>query len=70
MDCRLKCEEPGKIKYTVTITAEAEQWEELRDQLHKAGFVWPANDLVRQIDDLLMQARKIYWPNVESSKPT
>jgi len=59
MDCRLKCEKPEEIVYTMTISMKAKDWEALRDQLKGA---WPAWDLSRNIDDLLAQARKVYWP--------
>ncbi len=59
MECRLKVEKPGEIEYTMTITMKAKDWEELRDQLETA---WPAAILAKNINDLLSQARKIYWP--------
>ena len=64
MDVRLKCEKPGEIVYTVTITMKAEAWEKLRDQLDasKWSTSYPSWQLRREIDDLLGQARKIYWP--------
>jgi hypothetical protein len=64
MDCRLKCEKPGDIVYTLTVTMKAEQWEKLRGQIDEAktSYIYPASDLVRQINDLLGQARKVYWP--------
>lgn len=65
MDCRLKCERPEAIVYTMTITASAKEWESLRDQLKEE---WPGWELSRQIDDLLSQARKIYWPSLASTE--
>lgn len=59
MKCRLKCEEPEKIMYTMTITASAKEWESLRDQLSNK---WPSWELSSQVTDLLAQARKVYWP--------
>jgi hypothetical protein len=58
MKARLKCEKPEEIEYTVTITMSAKEWERLRGQLETA---WPASELSYAIDDLLAQARKIYW---------
>ncbi len=68
MDCRLKCEKPEDIVYTMSVTATAKEWESLRDQLDKIGTLvpWPASTLRSQIDDLLGQARKIYWPRTET----
>lgn len=70
MNLRLKCENPGKIEFTIVATMTAEEWEKLRDQLEKAkpehydGYE-PGGRFVRQIDDLLSQARKTYWPRAE-----
>lgn len=62
MDCRLKCEKPDEIEFTVTLTMKAKDWEKLREQFGRAQYDWPACDVVRAINDLLAQARKIYWP--------
>lgn len=64
MQCRLKCEKPEEIEYTMTITMSAKEWEKLAGQLRdsKGGYAYPATNLVRSIYDLLGQARKIYWP--------
>lgn len=69
MQCRLKCEKPEDIVYTVTVTATAKEWEQLRDQLDKLGpaLGWPARTIRDEIDDLLAQARKIYWPRVDAA---
>ncbi len=71
MDCRLKCEKPEDIVFTLTVTMRAGDWETLREQLDAStlGTSWPAYGLKRQIDDLLGQARKIYWPSVTDAKP-
>jgi hypothetical protein len=63
MDCRLKCEKPGEIEYTLTVTMKAREWEAFREQL---GSAWPSWQFTQQINDLLGQARKIYWPAVAS----
>jgi hypothetical protein len=65
MDIRLKCERPGDIAYTMTITMSAEHWDKLRGQLDQVKDAWssyPACDLREHITDLLAQARKIYYP--------
>lgn len=59
MDCRLKCEKPGEIEYTLTVTMKAKEWEDFREQLNQK---WPSSEIQHQINDLLSQARKIYWP--------
>lgn len=71
MECRLKCEKPGEIVYTLTVTMKASEWEKLRDQLDASTLSnsYPAWTLRREIDDLLSQARKIYWPRPEASAP-
>lgn len=69
MDVRMKCEKPGDIEYTVTITMKAGDWERLRDQMAKADYAWPLSTLKSHISDLLGQARKIYWPQNEANEP-
>ena len=72
MQCRLKCETPGEIVYTMTITMTADQWAKLADQLQEAktSYIYPASSLVQCIRDLLGQARKIYWTRPETAEPT
>ncbi len=73
MKSRLKAEEPGQIVYTVTTTGTAKEWEDFRDALdfvaNKSISVPDAVHHFRsQINDLLAQARKIYWPRVTESE--
>jgi hypothetical protein len=63
MRARLKCENPEDIEYTITMTMKAKEWESLRNQLH---HVWPSSWLTHRVDDLLSQARKIYWSEEEA----
>lgn len=65
MEARLKCEKPEDIVYTVTLTMTARDWEILRNQL---SVQWPSGQLYRAINNLLAQARKVYWPE-EETKP-
>jgi hypothetical protein len=69
MDCRLKCEKPEDILYTLTITMKAGEWERIRDQMGDKAWQWPMCDLRSQITDLLSQARKIYWPQNAADEP-
>lgn len=66
MKCRLTCENPADIVYTLTVTMTAGEWERLRNQMEQIDISWPAIDLQRQITDLLSQARKVYWPKAET----
>lgn len=59
MNIRMKCEKPGDIDYTLTITMKASEWEQFREQLDRR---WPSSRFTDAINDLLGQARKIYWP--------
>jgi hypothetical protein len=61
MKTRLKCEDPDNIIFTVTLTASAKEWELLRDHLRGGKWAPAVSILADQIDDLLTQARKIYW---------
>lgn len=69
MDCRLKVEKPGDIVFTLTVSMSADNWERLRDQLDESTLStsYPAYSFRDQINDLLAQARKIYWPRVDST---
>lgn len=63
MNFRLKCENPGKIEFTIIATLTADQWETIREALHKDGkFYGPTGELIDAINSVLSQARKIYWP--------
>ena len=62
MKATLKCEKPDEIEFTMTITASAKWWEEFRGTLKEQ---YPAWDLTSKINDLLAQARKIYWTEEE-----
>lgn len=70
MQTRLKVEKPDEIEYTLTITMKAGEWGRLRDQLDASNLStsYPAYAMRRQIDDLLAQARKIYWPKDEPAE--
>lgn len=63
MSTRLKCEKPDEIEFTLTTTMPAKDWERLREQFGDRTWQYPASDFCRAINDLLAQARKIYWPN-------
>ena len=63
MNTRFKIEKPGDVEFTMSITMTADGWEKLRDQLDKSSLSqsYPAWSLRAQINDVLAQARKIYW---------
>ena len=63
MECRLKCENPDEIEFTLSITMTAKGWEKLREQLDKSELrnSHPSWELIAKINDLLAQARKVYW---------
>lgn len=58
MEARFLAEEPGKIMFTMKITATAQEWEELRDQLAQK---YPSWRLATMITNLLGQARKTFY---------
>jgi|SRR6267142_3095995 len=67
MKMRLKCEDPEKIVFTVTTTATAQEWEQFRDCLDEVvnKSLLPKTLVYgfrNQVNDLLAQARRIYWP--------
>lgn len=74
VELRLKCEKPEKISYTITATMTAEEWETVRERLkasapeHYDGYE-PTGKFISMIDDLLAQARKVYWPSAAVIQP-
>lgn len=64
MQFRMKCEKPEDIVYTMTVTASAKEWEALREQLKDS---YPSWNLTSAINDLLAQARKVYWPKEDAA---
>lgn len=74
MISRMKVEDPETIRFTITTTASAQEWENFREALdfvsNKSLKVPDAVYHYRnQIDDLLAQARKVYWAKTEEKKP-
>jgi len=52
-------ENPKEIECTMKITMKVGDWEILRDQLESK---WPSSDLYMQITSILVDARKIFYP--------
>lgn len=68
---RLKCEEPDKIVFTVACTATAREWELFREVLDESVMksMLPKEMVYafrNQVNDLLAQARRIYWASESS----
>jgi len=59
MKAILTMEDPGNIEATMKITMTLEAWTNLRDQLQDK---WPSSDLSCTINDLIMQSRKVFYP--------
>ena len=64
MECTLKCERPDEIEFTLRVTMTAKSWEKLREQLGKSELQnsHPSWELIAKINDLLGQARKVFYP--------
>ena len=58
MKARFMIESPDSIEATMKITMSVKEWGELRDQL---GTVWPSSRLGSAINQVLSQARKVYY---------
>jgi len=54
MTCKLKCTSPEEIKYTITMTATAEEFQKMRDH-NSIDFT-----LQRTISNLLSQANQTF----------
>lgn len=62
MEGRFMIEDPKAVVYTLKVTATAEEFEKLRDQLVRE---WPSSRLSNMLSDLLAQARTIMWENTD-----
>ena len=51
--------DPAKLDYTMEITMSLSDWMELDGALANK---WPAGDFSRLINDMVDQARKVYYP--------
>lgn len=58
MKARFKVESPDSVEYTMTLTMQISQWEELRDQLVSK---WPSSRLSQAITTLLSDVRRMQW---------
>jgi len=70
MRARLLCEKPDEIEFTLKLIGPAREFEALRDMLKEANLdrKHPASAVCQQLDELLAQARRIYWPS-EDKQP-
>lgn len=59
MEANFRVEEPKKIQATMEITMSIEEWEKLKNQLKHD---YPAWDLSQNINNLITQARKVFYP--------
>lgn len=67
MDARLKVEKPDDIVFELSVKMTAKEWEKLRDNISltmHAHYYSGTAEFVSHINDLLSQARKIYWSQV------
>lgn len=60
MRTRLCTEKPDDITFSLTVTATAKEFEQLRDQIADIGK-HPTTEFRYALNDVLTQARKIYW---------
>jgi hypothetical protein len=58
-----KVEEPGKIKFTLTMTMTLDEWKELAGQLQRQ---WPSSQLSDEISSMSSQANCTFYPKGES----
>jgi len=58
MKCSLKATHPEEIEYTISLTATAKEFEELREKIDRNFYITQSLD--KMISDLLIQANKAY----------
>lgn len=58
MKGRYMVDNPDGVVFTLKLTANAKEWEELRDQL---ATKWPSSELNGIITGLLSSARKVFY---------
>jgi hypothetical protein len=73
MDARFKIAAPHRVHITLTLTAPAEEWEEIRKQLDQTPSSSPPDRLGRQIGVAIEQAQKALfeerWTTGYASQP-
>lgn len=62
MKARFMIEKPDEVEATMKITMSVKKWTELRDRLSDD---YPAWELSAKINDLLAQARKVFYPTID-----
>lgn len=60
MRTRICTDKPETIVFRLTIEATAREFEQLRDQLENQT-AHPASEFKHALNDVLAQARKIFW---------
>jgi hypothetical protein len=60
MRCILCTDKPNEITFRLTMVATAKEFEQLRDQLDQTSG-HPASELKYALNDVLSQARKVFW---------
>jgi hypothetical protein len=60
MRTRLCTDKPDEITFSLTVVATAKEFEQLRDQLANIT-AHPTSEFRYALNDVLAQARKIYW---------
>jgi hypothetical protein len=63
LKARFRLEDPDAQLATMTLTMPLKEWKELRDKLPSE---WPAWQLSGAINDLVMQAQKVFCADHES----
>ena len=63
MKCSLKATNPEEIEYTLSLTATAKEFEELRLKVDKYSYI--TQSLTKAISDILIQANRTYNPKEE-----
>jgi len=65
---KLKISCPDAIGVTASINMKLEEWKKLRDQLADKRMENPAYEFCRQIEDVVRQAEKEFYPTPRAKK--
>jgi len=55
-----KATDPNTIEFSLTMSMPLKDWRGMSDQLSEK---WPSSTLASEIQSMVIQAEKVYWPD-------